>query len=389
MKRVFLVLTLFTALFLLPGVVHAQLEFPQETKNIEVKEGEVIDHDFFAAGESVTISGIVNGDVYAGAGNILVDGKINGDLMSGAGIITLLGEVTDDVRVGGGNILINGIIGKNLTVVGGSVTISRDAKIGGSILAFVGSLDARGPIGRGANVFAGKALFADQVGGDLKGGMEALVLTDEAQILGDLEYASPAKAEIATGALVSGKTTYKPSEKRQVSMPVVKKVFATNRRLYGVNLLLSFFGFVIAFVLGFVFAKLFPKRVEGINKVLAARFWGSLGVGFLILVLFLPVVILLTITIVGIPLLLLLLPLFGFLVYFAKIFTALYLGNRFLGGSYTKTLFAGLLVYYILKMIPVVSPITTFVFTTTGLGAFALDQKALRQTPKKSPPSKK
>ena len=390
-KRLFFLFTLIFFFFLLPGVVLAKLETPQETKNIEVKKGEVIDHDFFAAGESVTISGVVNGDVYAAGANITVDGKINGDLLGGAGIVTLLGEVTDDVRIGGGNILINGVIGKNLTVGGGSVTITDEARIMGSLLAFAGSVDVRGPIGREANVFAGRALFANKVGGDLKGAFEELILTSEAQISGDLEYESEKEADIDEDALVVGETTRKVPEKKEAQL----EKFAPELRpvIFGftrIKLYLKFFSFIVSLIFGLIFLSLFPKRAKGIVEVLESRLWASLGVGILTPILFGLAMILLAITLVGIPLILIIAPLFGLLVYFSKIFTALFLGRKILlnfnwSKSQSWALFAGLLIYYLLRLIPVpvIGGLTGFVFTTTGLGAFVLDQKSLRQKSKK------
>lgn len=379
-RRLFSLLISICLFFLLSGVAFAQAKFlgSQETKNIVVKKDEVIDRDFFAAGESVTISGIVNGDVYAAGANVMVDGKINGDLLAGAGTVTLLGEVSDDVRVGGGNILINGTIGKNLTVGGGNITITKEAKIGGSLLAFCGNIDVNGPIGRDANVFAARALFGNQVGGDLKGKIEELVLTSEAKILGDLEYESPEKAEIAKGAIVSGEMTYKAKEKKA---PPFKKVRPVLFGISRIRLYWRLFSFIISFVLGLIFISLFPKRAKGIVKVLESRLWTSLGVGILTPIVFVLAMMLLAITLIGIPLVFLLAPIFAFLVYFSKIFAALCTGRKVLlslnwGESQTWALFFGLLIYSLLRLIPVISPLTFFAFTTLGLGAFVLDQKS-------------
>jgi len=380
-RRLVSILILISLFFLLPNVVFAK----EEAKNIVVEKGEIINHDFFAAGESVTISGIVNGDVYAAGGTVSVDGTINGDLLAGAGIITLLGEVSDDVRVGGGNILINGTIGKNLTVGGGSVTITSEAKINGSLLAFAGNVDVKGPIGKEANVFAGKALFSNQVGGDLKGSIEELVLTSEARILGDLEYESGKEADVDESAFVYGETTHKLPEKKEAQL----EKFAPKLRpailgITGIKLYLKFFSFVVSLILGLIFLYLFPKRAQGVSKILTSRPWGSLGVGLLTIILFPLALVLLVITIIGIPLMLLVIPVFAFLVYFSIIFTSICLGAFILKRlawkkSLNWALLIGLVVYSLLRMIPFIGPIFGFGFATAGLGAFILDQKSLRR----------
>ncbi len=380
-----LVLILISFFFLLPDVVFAG----EEVKNIVVRKGEIVDHDFFAAGDSVTISGVVNGDVYAAGATVSVDGIINGDLIVGAGVVTLSGEVSDDVRVGGGNIFISGIIGKNLTVGGGSLIVTSEAEIGGSLLAFTGSLDIKGPIGREANVFAGKAVFSNQVGGDLKGSIEELVLTSEAQILGNLEYESAKEATIDEDASVVGETTYKFVEKKEVKFEkFAPKLGPAILGIAKIKLYLNFFSFVISLIFGLVFLYFFPKRIEGINKILTSRSWGSLGVGLLTVILFPMALVFLTITIIGIPFMLLLIPLFTFLVYFSKIFASFVVGRKLLlrfemKKSWNWALLVGLIVYYLLRLVPVISPIAGFAFTTLGLGAFVLDQKSLRRKQEK------
>ena len=385
---VFILISLFV---LLSGMSLAKdsLVRPQEVKNVELKRGEVIDRDFIAVAESVTISGTVNGDVYAAGANVLIDGRVNGDVLAVGGIINLSGEVSDDVRMGGGNVLISGLIGKNLTVGGGNVSVMREAEVEGSLMAFGGSLDIRGPVGRDARVYAGRALFGNQVGRDLIGFVEELVLTSEARVGGNLTYRGPLEAQIEEGAVITGKTSYQPSEE-EVAFKIspAKRLFPLRPRFSLANLLANLFSLGVSFALGFAFIYIFPKRSEAIVKVLASRPWMSLGVGFLAMILFVPLLIFLAISIIGIPLILFLIPLFLFLLYFAKIFAALCTGQWLFKRYKIKkdrnwALLTGLVVYYLLKLIPIISPMTAFAFVTLGLGAFILDQKALRQARKK------
>lgn len=385
-KGVLLFLILITHLLLFSRAIPVQAQSPEskKTESVVVEKEEVIDRDFFAAGDSVIISGVVNGDVFAAGANILVDGKVNGDLLVGGGTVTLLGEVSDDVRVGGGIVLINGIIGKNLTVGGGNVNITKESKIGGSLLAFCGNIDVNGPIGREANVFAGRALFGNQIGGDLKGSFEKIVLTSEAQILGDLEYQSEEKAEFVKSATVSGKITYKPGGKKVPSLSKfasLKKIPSAISRPSRGRPSFKIFNFIISLALGLIFINLFPQRAERVVKTLESRSWTSLGVGILTPIIFGLVMILLAVTIIGIPLVILLSFLFVFLVYFSKIFAVLCTGKKILhslnwNNGQTRALFVGLLVYYLLRIISVTSFLTAFVFTAFGLGAFFLDQKS-------------
>jgi hypothetical protein len=380
MKRVLLFLSLILLVLLLPTVALAQDSIRHT--HFEVKKGEVINHDYFAAGESVTISGVVNGDVYAAGANVTIDGKINGDLLAGAGMITLLGEVTDDVRIAGGNILINGTTGKNVTLAGGTATITSEAIIKGSLLAFTGNLDLRAAVGRDANLYAGRAVIGSQIGGNLQGEFDELVLTSEAGILGNLNYKSSEKAEITEGAIILGETNYQ-SLTRERAPQLKPDLLARPAVPRGVGLWLSFSSLILSFLLGLGFLYVFPKRGEAIVKVLTSRPWQSLGVGFLTLILIPIGMLFLMITIIGIPLALMLVPLLVFLLYFSKIFAAFCTGQWVLNRWEVKkglnwALLIGLIVYYLLRQLPVISPMVIFAFTTLGLGAFILDQKALR-----------
>jgi hypothetical protein len=380
MRRILFFLSLILLVLLLPTAVLAQ----DSTRHphFEVKKGEVINHDYFAAGESVTISGVVNGDVYAAGANVTVDGTINGDLLAGAGMITLLGEVTNDVRMAGGNILINGAVGRSVTVAGGTVTITSEAKIKGSLLAFAGNLELRAPVGRDANLYAGRAVVGSQIGGNLQGEFDELVLTSEAGILGNLDYKSPQEAEITEGAIILGETNYQLLT-RERAPRLRPDLIASPAVPRGAGLWLSFSSLILSFLLGLGFLYVFPKRGEAIVKVLTSRPWQSLGAGFLTLILIPVGMVFLMLTIIGIPLALMLVPLYILLLYFSKIFAALCTGQWVLNRWEVKkglnwALLIGLIIYYLLRQLPVISPMVIFAFTTLGFGAFILDQKALR-----------
>lgn len=353
--------------------------FARETRLVEVKEGEVVNHDFFGAGEKINISGVINGDAYLAGGEVTIDGRINGDLLVGAGMVILLGEVSDDVRVGAGNVFINGKIGKNLTAGTGNLTVAKEAEIAGSLLVFSGDAAINGSIGKDARVYAGQTYFSNQVGGNLQGEVEQLTLGSGARVAGDLKYRSPQKADMAEGASVSGQIVYQPAKEKTISSSTMfKKIpFVGDKRIRFIFMVL---GLLFNFILGLIFISLFPKRTKGILKALGSRPWASLGVGFLTPFVFGLIMLLFLITIIGIPLAVLGILLFGFLLYLSKIFTSVFVGTKlFPNRGYGWALFFGLLVYQFLKIAPFIKNLTVVAFVLFGLGAFVLDQKALRR----------
>jgi hypothetical protein len=51
----------------------------ERVRSVSLPAGQVIDHDYFAAGPLVQISGTINGDLYAAGGQVLIDGRVDGD----------------------------------------------------------------------------------------------------------------------------------------------------------------------------------------------------------------------------------------------------------------------------------------------------------------------
>ena len=392
MKKVVFFLTT-VLLFAISFPVLAQTDWPKAKKNVVLSSDEVVNRDYFAAGESVTISGIVNGDVFIGAGSVFVDGKINGDLIAGAGTVTLTGEITQDVRVGAGTVSIQGVVGQNVTVAGGNINITKDAFIGGSVLAMGGNVETLGTVGKDFQAYSGKVLLGGNIGRDVRGEMGELAIAPQTIIAGDLTYKAANEVELQDESAVSGEISYTQSEKkisqkgdwkpsfRSAVDFTQKKGFSKARTGFKI------FGFILAFIFGFILMKVFPKGTMRVVKVLEDKSWLSLGIGILTPVLFLMAMILLMITLIGFPLALLLMPVFGFIVYFGKIFTALFVGRKVLLSLNMNerrgwALFAGLLVYYLLKLIPLVGFFSGLAFTFFGLGALVLYQKSLHRPAK-------
>src|SRR3989344_6092573 len=126
-KNVFAILAFL--LLLTPSVIAAQGfgNEPEPKKITVLAPDEVVNKDYFAAGEIVEISGTVNGDVYAAGGQVYVDGVVNGDLLVAGGTVTISGEVTQNVRAAGGQITVTGNIGRNTTIAGGNIELTNTA----------------------------------------------------------------------------------------------------------------------------------------------------------------------------------------------------------------------------------------------------------------------
>lgn len=365
----------------------------KQEKNVIIGKNEVINHDLFAGGNSVIISGVVNGDVFAGTNSLVVEGIIRGDLIAGANMITISGQVTDDVRLGANNISINGLIGKNATLFGNNLTVSSEARIGGSLLAAGQMINLNGPVDKDVTVYGQKVNLASSINRNFKGSFQTANIGEGAIIRGDFAYQAPEEMEIKKGVVI-GETSYQPTKGKDF---ISKKGFFQDIKamsflgIVGVSLYFKLVAFLLALGFGFLFLYLFPKRVEGITKMIGCCPWKSLGIGVLTPIIFSLVVAFLAVSLVGIPFIFVLLPLFLLLLYFAKIFTAFFVGRKILGQkkSWGLSLLVGLLIYYLLSLIWVINAFISFFFIFIGIGAFILDQKYRRQVVVKSSAKKK
>lgn len=363
-------------LFLITRIAAAESNL-QTDGNIFLEKNEVVNKDYFATGDSVTISGTVNGDAYIGAGKITVDGTVNGDLIAGGGEIIINGTVAQNIRVAGGNITISGSIGRNATVLGGNINFTNDSKLAGSLVSAGGNLNLYSPIGKDVYLGAGDVTIGNKVGGDINAGIGNLTLTPNSSVSGNLNYLSEQTARIMNGASISGqiKHTLPPREKKQ----------AEKTGQYVAGGFIAFYksmAFTSLLVFGFILIKLLPNFSLGTAKTLSSDFWSSLVTGILTLVLVPIAFLILLITILGIPLAFILL--FGFMlaVFVSKVFVSIWLGNFIAAKLNQKwnlyiSLLTGLITLTLLSFIPVLGFLISVIVYTAGMGALLLSKRNL------------
>ena len=117
--------------FLIISKTSAATFLSQEDSNasINIFQNQIINDTLFAAGNEVTIDGIVKGDVVSGATKITVNGTIEGNLIAGASDIIINGTVERNVYSGSQNLTINGSVNKEVFAGASNVTITDSAMI--------------------------------------------------------------------------------------------------------------------------------------------------------------------------------------------------------------------------------------------------------------------
>jgi len=367
MKKI-LVVFLSTFVFLFLATATYALSNRDVAKIVTLPAGQTINHDYFATGNSVTISGVVNGDVYAAGGQILVDGVINGDLIASGGMINVTGKVSGNIRAAGGQIIISGDIGKNLTVFGGSINLNSSATIRGGVVAAGGSILIETPVAKNVNVAGGNVTLSSLVSGNLAAATSRLILTSKAAVNGDLNYTSQNDASIDSSAIISGKVTKTAIREDSNGSPLSRKIA------------FIIFGFLSTLVVGFLFLRFLPKfSLVTVHKI-GEAFWASLGLGFAILFLAPIGIIILMVTLIGIPLALLILATYMVGLYLSSVVFMYWAGtwiskltrlelNKYL------VLVLGALIYWAIGLIPLLGGLTSFIGVMLGLGALSLTLK--------------
>lgn len=340
-----------------------------------VPASRVINRDYFAIGPLVEISGTVNGDVYAFAGQVLIDGTVNGDVLVTGGRVSISGRVAQDVRVAGGQVSLSGNLGRNLTVFGGNVDLTRSAVIKGSMVAAGGNIHLGSPLGGSAKVAAGSLIISNRVDGNVDAVVGTLRITSKAEIAGNVNYVSRREASVDEAARIGGKVTRtappaipRPSPEKVVAFIAVWSLF------------IAAISFVSTLLLGLLSVRFLPRYHASAVAVLRRRPWASLGIGFIAAVVTPVASGLLLATVFAVPIGLIVGASYLILLYWGRIFAISWLGEAILrlfraslGPAWTFIL--GLVVYFLLALIPLIGWLVILLVVLFGLGAELMVRK--------------
>lgn len=337
--------------------------------------GQEVQGDYFAFGPHVEISGTVHGDVYAAGGEVLVDGVVDGDLIVAGGEVRVSGEVTQDVRIAGGTVTLSGKIHRNATIAGGDVHLTESSNVKGSAVMGAGNLLLAGSINGDVRVGAGNVTLSKTIGGDLAVASVAIRLTSRAAVGRNVRYWSDDEPSIDEGATVHGTVT-------RHSVPEVFKGKEVQRGVAGMKLVAGMVSFASTLLLGLLLLRIYPVFTAKAVTTIQERPWITLGIGGAVLVGTPPVVFLCMATVLGIPIGLMLAAMYVVTLYLGRVFVILWLGQRILrlvsnSSSAARAFVTGLVIYFILALVPLVGQLITVATIATGLGAILMTKKEL------------
>lgn len=343
---------------------------------VTLEKDKVVNHDYFAAGEIVEISGTVNGDVYAAGGQVFVDGVVNGDLLVAGGTVHISGTVDQDVRAAGGRITLSGTVGRNASIVGGDLELTPNATVGGNLTVGGGNVLVNGPVAGSVWAGTGNLTLANAVGSDVQAFVGNMRVGSTADIAGSVNYTSDEEASIAADASISGSVSRSPAP----AWAKQSKQKELDNFANGFNAFAGITSFLTTLLIGFALLKFLPNYSQRVSEMAARSTLKSAGVGFVALVVIPVLIILLLISIIGIPLALLLLFLFIIYLYISRIHLLSALGQK--ASELTKMKVSpyvsytiALVVYYLVSLLPLVGGIFKFVVLITALGAVLMSDK--------------
>ena len=355
---------------------NAQERAGRRSRNrVTVPASQVVNGDYFAFGGTVEISGTINGDLYASGGQVVIDGTVNGDLLVAGGRVSLSGTVSQDVRVAGGQVTISGSVGRNLTVAGGQVELGPSAVLHGGLVAAGGNIDLAAPVTGAVKVAAGTLTLANRVGGNVDAAVGTLRIASRADIQGDVNYWSGREASVSEGARIGGKIVRNVPPKRPRLFPMA---FFAWLGFVSIN-------FISTLILGLLSLRFLPSFHQSVVTTLRERPWSSLGIGFFAAVVLPVVCSLLFATVLAIPLALILLTAFFIVLYWARIYAIGRIGEFILArwrpaSSRASAFILGLLVYYLLAIIPFIGWLLVPLVMLFGLGAELIARKQFYTT---------
>ncbi|MCR4280440.1 MAG: polymer-forming cytoskeletal protein [Candidatus Komeilibacteria bacterium] len=349
---------IFAVLVLVPTFVLAG-----QDKSFYLPAGESYNANLYEVGQSINIAGTVNGDVYAVGKEVNISGSVKGDVFVVASEVRISGQVDGNVRAVGRTITLNSVIKRAVALGGEKIYFNDQSSVGATAITFASHLEMRGNIAGNLDGAAQNALITGSLT-HTNLYTEELILTETAEIRGNLNYSSSREANIEAGATVNGEinrtvrvVSERPSDGSQLAL----------RKLWQLLSLL---------LIGLIFIWLMPKRIAELSQPILVDPWRILLWGLAVFVLTPLAIIALMFTVIGIPLGIIILAAYGIMLYVARIFSAvaigLWLARRFHWTMALSWVFLiGLVVYLVLTVIPFFGDIVALAAMWFGLGALA------------------
>ena len=301
-----------------------------------------LDRTAFIAGNNVEVTSTIDGIGFMAGQHLNLQSK------------------QDYLFVGGNTINLNNATAKDTFLAGSNITINN-SRIR-DLYAAAGSIEINSPVEGNAFIGGDSVTINTVINGDVYIAADTINIGKEATIKGTLKYPEEATVDISKEATIKEVKTYKgdtSTEEDSFLETLKDKIYA----------------FIAMIIMGIILLALNNKAFVKISKKKkdAGSIFKDIGIGFAFLIAVPIVCIILLITVIGIPLSIISLLLYGIMIYLSLIPTAYFLGKWLLNDKIKNEyliLTVSLLTIYILKLIPVIGGLVTFLGICLGLGLF-------------------
>ena len=324
----------------------------------------------YLAGTDVTVVTPLPGDLMAVGTAVTASSPIAGDAMIAGGSIDIQKPVLGDVRAIGGHVSVEGPITGDLVAAGLSVVASSSAKFTQIAGATVDLTGAAGPV----TIYGSDIALA----GDFKGDVtvvasDKITIADGTHIHGALRYNAPQEIVAPPSAVIDGGEDYIGSAR---FLPTSKE--ARTFAVAGATIL--FIVHLIAvLILAGLMAGFFPQFTEQVAErslpTTAGNFLLLALLGFGIFVATPVLILVLLISFAGIGVAILLIPVYALLLILSYIYAGIVAGAALARALMKRRVVTwkeavlGMLVFYIIGVIPVLGMLVKFILIMATAGA--------------------
>lgn len=365
--------------FSFSAVLAAEFKFAKEGGNITVSSGEAV-KNLYAAGNIVSIDGEVQKDLYAAGNIVTVGGSVEDNVCAAGGTVVIKNNVGGNVHAAGGSIVIEGNIAEDLFLAGGNILISKSASVKGDLIIGGGTVDIQCPVAGNVLIGGGEVTVNSKIGGFVKIKAEKIRIGESAEIERDLKYTSPEEAEIHENAKIAGAIDFSQKAIKGVSKP-----YATGA-IFEILSVLFLLKILISIATGLVLIYFFKNIIKTAATEGMGNVWGSLGLGFAVLILTPVLGIILAVTVIGVYLTGLLSVAYVLLVMLSSVIANIIFGSWLIKVTKKKNTYSirwqevvvGVIVLKIIWLVPFVGWLICFIFMLISLGAMSkLIQKSI------------
>lgn len=344
------------------GCLTTNAQAAQFITNERITIDQTINDNLYLFGSTVDIDAPVHGDLVIFGNDININKNVSGDVFAAGNSINITSQIKGSLRLAGANIFLDSKVDEDVLAMSNIFRTSSNNFIKRDLILAANSGVLSGVVKGKVNGSVNNLVLGTLVDKDVKLQVNKLLLTNTANIKGSLQYTSLSKAFFSKKAKVKG---------------AIRHTTPARQILYGQisGWLRSWVGMLLV---AFLLVVFIPDTFKRVRQTLETKPWASPALGFALLVLTPFFIVFLAVTVIGLPLALILLTLYLGAIYFAQIYVAAVVGTALwqrlvpAKESLGTSLFVGITVLAIMRLLPLFGFLVTLLIVIFGFGALVL-----------------